>query len=373
MKTLPSEIICALALNSLYQVSLTQKRSLITELGSFQNIFSTFPEKISQIESMTPTVLKAITHFSDFEKSEREFRMLKQLDISIIPFTHKDYPHNLRNLVDAPQVLYVKGNAELLQMLSLAVVGSRKASFYGLSVTSQLVPELVKANIAIVSGGARGIDTEAHKSALKALGKTIVVLGCGLDVCYPTENKKLFDQIEKEGCIVSEFPLKTPPYKINFPQRNRIISGLSQGTLVVEASLKSGSLITAKMALEQGKEVFAIPGSILSYHYSGTNKLLQDGACLVQSIHDILWELGIDNKVQNSYSQKRFSFLKELTDEEKKILSTLSEEGHSLNEIEQMTELDIELIHETLTHMQLEGYVKELPGKKFVRAEEAGA
>lgn len=209
----------------------------------------------------------------------------------LIHFLSDEYPENLKEVYNPPAVLFYQGNLSLLTTPGIAVVGSREASAYGLAVTQRLVPELVKAGLTIVSGLARGIDTSAHQQALQANGKTIAVIGAGLDYVYPRENYHLHHYLGHHQLLLSEYPLGTSPLPYHFPARNRIIAGLSLGTLIIEAKKRSGSLITAQLALESGREVFAVPGNILASHSLGTNELIQMGAKSINQASDILIEL----------------------------------------------------------------------------------
>lgn len=211
--------------------------------------------------------------------------------IKTLGFQDKDYPVNLRYIYQPPSTIYLRGELLLEDNIAIAIVGSRKATDYGLRNAERLGFELASRGVTVVSGLARGIDTAAHKGALRARGRTIAVLGSGLDVIYPPENKKLAEAITQYGAVISEFTPDAPPTRYNFPQRNRIISGLALGVVIVEAAKRSGSLITADFALEQGREVFALPGEIGSFTSEGTHNLIKQGAKLVQSIDDIIDEL----------------------------------------------------------------------------------
>ena len=216
---------------------------------------------------------------------------MEKNDINIIPINSEKYPDKLKRIDDAPLCIYAKGNIEILNQFSLAIIGCRKSSKYGEIVAEKLAYRLSKMNINIVSGLARGIDAKAHIGTIRAKEKTIAVLGSGIDVIYPEENKGIAKEILKYGgTIISEYIMGTKPYKENFPKRNRIISGLSDGIIVVEAKEKSGSLITVEYGLQQGKEIFAIPGNITNPNSIGTNKLIQEGAKIVTQIQDILEE-----------------------------------------------------------------------------------
>jgi len=215
----------------------------------------------------------------------------------MLTFKDKEYPFLLKQITDPPVVLYIKGRLKEEDKLSIAIVGSRQASFYGLQCSQKFSFELAELGFTIVSGLARGIDTWAHKGALKAGGRTIAVLGSGFSFIYPEENKELVEEIALKGAVISEFSCNTQPFSFNFPRRNRIISGLSLGVLVVEAAKKSGALITANFALEQNRQVFCVPGRQDSFTSWGTNTLIKEGAKLVLDIQDILEELNLDIKV----------------------------------------------------------------------------
>jgi len=222
---------------------------------------------------------------------EEELRAIKKNSVAVITFFDESYPALLREIACPPPVLYVKGNSAVLSEFSLAIIGSRNATNYGVNMACEFSRRLSALGVVIVSGLARGIDTAAHTGALT--NKTVAVLGSGLLNIYPRENKRLVDLILKNGAVVSEFPLNTEPLKENFPRRNRIVSGLSKGVVVVEAAMKSGALITANFALEQNREVFAIPGKPGDIFSEGANSLIQNGAKLVQSIDDILMEFNL--------------------------------------------------------------------------------
>ena len=232
-----------------------------------------------------------IARMQDEEAVDKEFDRCSQQGIRILGYGLEGYPKPLFSIYDPPMVLYLSGNLQAEDMFCLAIVGTREPSSYGLETTRKFASFLAEAGITVVSGFAKGIDSEAHRGALSAKGNTVAFLGCGLDVVYPAENKSLYEQIRESGALVSEYPPGTPPLAPNFPKRNRLISGLSLGVLVVEAHEKSGSLITASLALEQGKEVFAVPGRVDSLRSKGTNRLIKQGACLVERPEDILAEL----------------------------------------------------------------------------------
>lgn len=297
-------------------------------------------------------------------KLEESFKQLLKQNIGILTFQEEDYPDKLKNIYGFPPLLYYRGNIENLQKESLAIVGSRKATYHGQQIAQKIAFELAEVGFAIVSGMARGIDSCAHWGAIKAKGETIAVLGCGLDIVYPPENKKLMNQICANGLVISEFPPGTPPDARNFPRRNRIISGLSKGIIVVEAANRSGSLITAELALQQGRDVFAIPGSILNPYSKGTNYLIQQGAKLVQNTSDILEEYSLLTKreIKNEKDKKE----KDVDPIQRSIIQVFSTEPISLTEIVNETGLKPELVISQLSILEIKGIIKQLPGQRYI-------
>lgn len=277
----------------------------------------------------------------------------------------EDYPHWLGKIHDPPYLLYYRGDLSSLNELSIAIVGSRRASSYGKTQSFRLSRELAAQGITIVSGMARGIDTEAHKGALEAGGKTVAVLGSGLNTIYPPENKQLYNQISQQGAVISEFPPHTHPEPGNFPMRNRVIAGLSQGVLVVEAQQRSGALITVDFALEQGRDVFAVPGPINSKNSEGSNNLIKQGACLVSEINDILSEYGIDQEENETNLQQGQLFT--LSSEEKQLLELLSSETKHFDDLLYESKKTIGELSTSLLQMEVKGIIKALPGNYYVK------
>ncbi len=276
-------------------------------------------------------------------------------------------------------ILYAKGDLVEEDRFSLAMVGSRRMSEYGRKIAADLSFELALAGLTIVSGMARGIDTVSHTGALKAGGRSIAVLGCGLNICYPAENKELMTALSRSGCVISEFPLGTPPVRENFPRRNRLISGLSLGVLVVEATARSGSLITAGSALEQGKEIFAVPGNITSSSARGTNGLIKLGAKPVQSAEDIIEELSPQIKgllrsvktVPPSSPQKVFDFSRtpaqrlEINDEERAICNILGSDSKHIDHIVRELKMPAARLSGLLLGLEMKGIVRQTAGNNF--------
>ncbi|MDD5495783.1 MAG: DNA-processing protein DprA [Candidatus Omnitrophica bacterium] len=295
-----------------------------------------------------------------------------------ITIDDKEYPANLKNIHRPPQALYVNGSFLAQDETAVALVGSRRASQYGLETCERLAYELALRGVTVVSGMARGIDSAAHRGALKAKGRTIAVMGSGHNHIYPPENDKLYNQIAATGAVVTEYESDMQPLPGNFPQRNRIISGLALGVVVVEAARNSGALITADFAAEQGRDVFAVPGKISSTTSSGTNELIKDGARLDQSADDIMEELSLveinplsgDEKTgkDEAIARKTKSYIyNSLTEDERKIYKSLSDEPLYIDELLSKAGVERQRASKVLLNLELKNLIKQLPGKQFVR------
>jgi DNA processing protein len=295
---------------------------------------------------------------------DAEVEELDHQRVKILTWNDETYPRLLAHIDDPPPVLYVKGHLCDKDDWAVAVVGTRTPTSYGREVACRLSGDLAANGMTVVSGLARGIDTQAHKGALEAGGRSIAVLGCGVDITYPAENRRLADAIAENGCIVSEFALHTQPEGPNFPARNRIISGLSLGTIVAEAGLRSGALITAQFALEQGRDVFAVPGSIFARTTEGCHRLIQQGAKLVVSCQDILEELNLTMVTQHMEAKE---IIPENSAEEM-LLKVLSAEPIHVDEITQASNLPIAQVSSTLVMMELKGMIRQVGGMTYVLA-----
>jgi DNA processing protein len=300
---------------------------------------------------------------------EAELEKLNKFKVTVLTWDNPDYPALLKTIPDAPLALYVRGSLLAQDEWALAVVGTRQATTYGKECTHFLVNGLAKNGITVVSGLAYGIDTEAHQTAIDSGGRTIAVLGCGVDIIYPAENKKLGQMIIEHGALVSEYPLGTNPESGNFPRRNRIISGLSLGVLFVEGTVQSGARITTNFALEQGREVFAIPGSILRQSGAGPNYLIQNGAKLVTQVNDILEEL---NLMMVSQHVEARAIIPE-NESEALLLKQLSTDPTHVDDLGQSTGLSASEIASVLTLMELKGMVRQVGGMNYIVAREIGA
>lgn len=293
--------------------------------------------------------------------------LLKELedrDINTITCLDEDYPISLINVYDKPCVLYYKGELKEEDKLSIAIVGARKSTAYGKWVCEKFTKELVHFGVTIVSGLALGIDAIAHKTAIENGGRTIAILGNGLDVKYPKRNEKLYEEIIKNGAVMTEFPMGTQPLAYNFPQRNRIISGLSEAVVVIEAKEKSGSLITAHHSLEQGKDVFAVPGNINSIYSGGTNKLIKDGAIPLLEIDDLLEEVNALRHKATEVKKDKIDY-SALSETEIKIVDALKDGPVHSDIIVHKTGLEITTVNSMLTILELKGIIKELTSRTY--------
>ena len=367
-----------IALKSIDGIGNASFQPLLDHFGSPAAVFSTTVHNLSAIPGISKKSAAAIVSFKDWDKILRQMDALDKMGISVVTCLDELYPHNLLNIYDRPAFFYVLGRLDD-EDVPLAIVGSRNASTYGRYTTDRISRELALRGITIVSGMARGIDSCAHRGALAAKGRTIAVLGSGLDVIYPPENKKLFDAISSNGAVISEFPLGTQPLSYNFPARNRIISGLSYGVVVVEAGEKSGSLITAKLAMEQGREVFAIPGAIDSASSRGTNSLIKQGAKLVENIDDILEDILPQleqSPAQPTRHKQEILFAgNALTNAEQKvdslslieqtILKGMSQEKMHADDIIAGTGLPVADVLSALITLELKEIIIQHPGKLF--------
>ena len=328
------------------------KIEMIKKYGSAEKIYDSFDEIKLELNLKTNYIKEV-----ELKKADEIADWICKNKIGFITYFDKEYPCELQNIDNPPYGLFFKGNINILKERKVSIVGSRLCSQYGLEITKLLTKELISFNITIISGGAKGIDSTAHKTCIEGLGKTVIVLGCGIDVVYPMQNKYLFKQVEKDGLIITEFLPGVRPLKHNFPRRNRIISGLSELVIVVEASEKSGSLITARLAAEQGKEILAIPGSVFSKASIGCNKLIRDGAQVFTDMGDLRVLLNLTCKDK----ERIISPIKQ------KILSIVSDEPIHIDEIVNKTFIDREAIFNVLFDMQIKNEIISLPGNYYAK------
>jgi DNA processing protein len=302
------------------------------------------------------------------EDLDQLLRCLDQQGVQALTWDNPDYPPLLAQIPDAPPLIFVRGTLMPADEWAVAMVGTRRATSYGREVARRLAADLARAGMTVVSGLARGIDGIAHSTALAEGGRTVAVLGSGVDIIYPPEHRKLAEAIIENGALISDYPMGAEPEAVNFPPRNRIISGLSLGTVVVEAGLPSGALITADFALEHGREVFAVPGSILSPGSAGSNRLIRDGAHVVTEVSDILEVLRLDHVPEKQAARMTLPG----SPVEATLFQHLTAEPQHLDELARASDLAVEVVSSTLVMMELKGMVRQVGGLQYVRVYEAG-
>jgi len=368
-----------ISLNMTPQIGPRAATKLLEKFGSAENVFHAQRRELESLR-LRPESIESILKREFHEKAEVELSKVKEIGGDVLNLDDGSYPYLLREIADPPITLYVKGDWQAcFDAPCVAVVGSRRCSTYGENASQMLARDLAANGICIVSGLARGIDSAAHRGAIQAKGRTVAVMGTGIGQVYPKDNAKLVDEIlDTGGAIVSQFPLDTPPLSENFPYRNRIISGLSLGVLLVEASERSGSLITARLAMEQNREVLAVPGNITSKNSFGTNYLIKSGAKLVQQWQDVVSELPseisaailppeIDGKKANENKQPEL-IPAGLTEEERKIWQSLSpDEAMHVDVLLEKSGLSFGDLNAALLGLEMRELVRTLPGKHYAR------
>ena len=375
-----TELDALLILNAIPGLGNMRIKKLIDFLGSAQKVFLLNDVQRREVVSNQILPFEILENIQKFPKDiylKKEYNLVRSCGVFLMTSEDDLYPQRLKEIPDYPLVLYVKGDAAKLNLPAVAMVGSRKASVYGMLIAEKFAAQLAESGVSIISGLARGIDTCAHRGALKVKGITVAVLGCGLGQVYPKENKKLADEIVTAGALISEFPMATEPFYFNFPRRNRIVSGLSLGVVVVEASLKSGALITSDFALEQGREVFAIPGKVDQLNSQGTNRLIREGAKLVSCVEDILEELKnplqdylkTPSKVRKKMKSPNCSNKDSdhLSQEEEKIYKHLTDLPRHVDDLTEQLEFPITQLMVLLSKLEIKGRIKKLPGQLFIR------
>ena len=364
------EVRSIIALSLIAGIGASKIRTLVDHFGRAAAVWGATIPALSNIKGIGERTAKAIHSFSDFAEVDAQVQWAQQSRARLITYWSSDYPECLRSIFDPPAFLWARGQAQFQNNRTIAIVGTRKPSAYGLKVASELAQQLANNDFIIVSGLAYGIDAAAHQAALKAGGQTIAVLGSGVDRVYPAKHTRLANEIIHQGALLSEFPLGQKPDAVNFPKRNRIISGLALGTLVVEAYGKGGALITARLALEQNREVFAVPGSIYNTSSEGTNRLIQQGhAKLIYTVEDILVELGVakaDGQVH--HPSNPIHLLATLNEIEQRLYEILTPEPMQIDHICDLANLDPSSALVYLLNLEFKGLVYQLSGKQFYRA-----
>lgn len=344
-------------------------RRLLNSFGSIEKVLLARSAEIASVEGFSSESARKFVEHRESVDLDGERKKAEDHGVRVIDCEDPQYPQLLKEIYDPPVVLYLKGKVPERFQAGLAIVGTRNPSVYGRENAKKFSFQLAYAGVPVISGLARGIDTFAHQGALAAQGKTYAVMGCGLLTCYPSENQSLFDKIAEESCLISEFPMETKPDRQTFPMRNRIVSGMSHGVLVVEAGVQSGSLITARMALDQGRQVYAIPGRIDHAEAKGCHQLLRQGAKLVEGVEDILQEM--DLLIPEAPKPMTREILEILPDsgtpEENLIMEVLRGEELHLDVLIQKTGLPSAKVSSTLLRLEIKKHVQQLPGQYFIR------
>jgi DNA processing protein len=340
-------------------------KRLLDRFGTPEAVFQAPLVELLQIEGLGEKVAREIQKGPVDKKVEKELSLLGEVGGKMMTVKDASYPKRLKEIYDPPPLLYVRGELKEEDELAVAIVGSRKTTPYGRWITEKMGQELARHGITIVSGMARGIDSHAHEGALSGGGRTIAVLGCGVDVVYPPENRNLYKRMINQGAVLSEFPMGSPPEGGHFPKRNRIISGLSIGVVVVQAGMESGSLITANYALEQGREVFAVPGNVGSDSSRGTHQLIKDGAKLVESSEDILEEVLPQWRKEREAPKDVERPVRDLTDEEMVLFEQLGETPLHIDALIRRSQFEPGKVSSLLLNLELKGLISQWPGKCF--------
>ncbi len=352
------------ALNTVPGIGVVRFVALVKHFGSPQAALEATPKELNTMPEIGEKVARALKGQVDEKHAEDQLAKLDHHNARLVSILDTDYPDQLKRIYDPPPFLIVKGDFRPEDRLAVAIIGSRMSSEYGRQVAEMLSRQLCKSGLTIVSGLARGIDSISHLATIAVGGRTIGVLGCGLDITYPPENKKLYQQVADSGAVITEFEFGVRPEKFNFPARNRIISGLSRGVIVVEARKGSGALVTAQHAVDQNREVFAVPGNITSVASYGANELLKQGAIPVTQAPDVLLALGIDPQTRAAAKERpRVS----LPEAEQLIYDNLSTQPQLVDSLSNSVHRPVGEVLSLLLSLEMAGLVRQLPGKLFLR------
>jgi DNA processing protein len=347
------ELVAILAVARIPGISNERKKEIVLSTDSVASLFS------DKARIVDPRLRAKVRAFNGFKAITDELANLEKMKAHVVSIRDASYPEPLRQIPDPPLVLYSKGPVSF-QSRMMAVVGARKATFEGMNLAERIAETLSSLGITVVSGFARGIDSAAHRGALKGKGKTVAVLGCGVDICYPAENKHLYERIGGDGLMVTEYSPGEKPLPGHFPARNRIIAGLSKGVLVIEASAKSGSLITARLALEYGREVLAVPGRVFDEEYKGANNLIKQGAKLVEGMEDIITSCFPDLELKKV---ERLA----MEEDEEYIYALMGMDKVHVDELARMSRLEMKHLMPLLTRLEMKDLVRSLPGGFYIR------
>jgi DNA processing protein len=347
---------------------------LLEEFGSPEEVFRAPLPRLERC-NLPAAVAQAVYKKHAFKRAEKEIASIRGIEnLRLVNRTDPEYPPMLREIYDPPTLLYVRGNAEVLTMPCVSIVGTRKPTLYGTQMAERLGRELAARGVTVVSGMARGIDAIAHQGAMAANGRAIGVLGTGVNVCYPKENKKLYEKVLERGAIISEFPLGTHPSPENFPIRNRIVAGMPHGVVVVEGAQYSGSLITARLAMEFGREVFGVPGNVTQPVSFAPNQLIRQGAKLITNGEDVIEDLptpiraALVRAEAPESAQRNLLAAASLNSSEKKIYELLSiDQPVHIDDIVERSALNSSEVLATLFDLEMKGIVRQLPGKQFAK------
>ncbi len=353
----------------------TRVRNILNKFGNSYDFLNCSGNDLKQVEGIDSYIaFEILAARKNWHTCKKEFegvlRDAERKKIKLVSILEDEYPANLKKIFDAPVLIYYKGRLNKSDRFSISIVGTRTPTEYGKYNCENFTEKLSELQIPVISGFARGVDSIVHKVCLKKDNLTYAVLGCGADVIYPSENRKLYWEIIEKGAIISEFPIGAKPDKVNFPRRNRIISGISLGSLIIESGIKGGSLLTAEFAIDQDKEVFAIPGYINSKQSEGTNELIKKGqAKLVTEIEDILNELEVKLKpvLRKDLMVKEQNMIVGLNATEKEIYEVLDHESKHIDLINEITGLSISDCLVSLLSLEFKGLIRQIPGKNFIR------
>ena len=355
MSNTPEQLIGIL---NIHGVGPRRTLELVNEFGSLDKVYGGDTKSLCRVPGITPKIAHDILNGVDLELVAGQVFLMEKFGVKMLSYWDAQYPELLKQIYDPPIVLFCRGDQSLLQERTVSIVGTRTPTTYGKEVAAEFAAGIAQTGTVICSGAAKGIDTIAHRSVLRAGGKTIAVLGNGLDRVYPAENRKLYEDLAESGLLISEFMMGTGPDAPNFPRRNRVISGLVRGVVVVEAAERSGSLITARLALEQGREVFAVPGPITSPYSRGTHALLRQGARLLGGVEDIFEELNLEVAAAEPEAP--------LGEEERLVLEHLSLEPVSVDRLVGETGLPAERLASVLALLEMKDRVRDVGGGRVV-------